>query len=44
MFGIDSADSADLKRAYITNMLHNSTGAGVRGWRRNCAGGLTLWN
>jgi hypothetical protein len=37
-FGIESADCADSKCAYIANMLPNSTGAGVRGWRRNCPG------
>jgi hypothetical protein len=37
-FGIESADCADLTRAYIVNMLPNSTVAGVRGWRHNYAG------
>jgi hypothetical protein len=41
-FGIESADYADLTRAHITNMLPNSTGAGVPGWRRNYAGAYIL--
>jgi hypothetical protein len=30
-FGIESVDCADLTRTYISNMLPNSTGAGLRG-------------
>jgi hypothetical protein len=32
-FGIESAECADLTQAYIANMLPNSTGAGILGWR-----------
>jgi hypothetical protein len=37
-FGIEATDCADLTRAYISNVVPNSTGAGIRGWRRNYAG------
>jgi hypothetical protein len=32
------ADWAALTRAYVSNMVPLSTGAALRGWRRNCAG------
>jgi hypothetical protein len=37
-FGIEAVDCADLTRAYISNMTPHSTGAALRGWRRNYAG------
>jgi hypothetical protein len=37
-FGIVSTDCADLTRAFISDMLSHSTGAALRGWRRNYAG------
>jgi hypothetical protein len=37
-FGIEATDCSDLTRAYISNMVPNSTGAGIRGWRHNYAG------
>jgi hypothetical protein len=37
-FGTEFADCADLTRAYISNMVTNSTGSGLRGWRRHYAG------
>jgi hypothetical protein len=37
-FGIVSTDCADLTRAFILDMLPHSTGAALRGWRRNYAG------
>jgi hypothetical protein len=41
-FWIESADCADSTCTYIANMLPNSTGAGVRGWRQNCAGAFMV--
>jgi hypothetical protein len=38
IFGIESADCADLTHAYISNMVPNSTGSGLGGWRRHYAG------
>jgi hypothetical protein len=37
-FGIETVDCADLTRAYISNMTPHSTGAALRGWRRNYDG------
>jgi hypothetical protein len=37
-FGIEVADCAELTRAYLSNMVPISTGAALRGWRRNYAG------
>jgi hypothetical protein len=37
-FGIVSTDCVDLTRAFISDMLPHSTGAALRGWRRNYAG------
>jgi hypothetical protein len=37
-FGIEAVDCADLTRAYISYMNPHSTGAALRGWRRNCTG------
>jgi hypothetical protein len=36
--GIETVDCADLTRAYISDITQHSTGAALRGWRRNYDG------
>jgi hypothetical protein len=41
-FGIESTDCADLNRDFISDTIPHSTGAGIRGWRRNYAGAYII--